>query len=87
LFNLIAVVLVGGLGLDYALFFSRTEKGSVSVQNTRHAVTICYLSTFFAFAVLAVSSVPILHSIGVTVAVGVCINFALARLGLRSISD
>jgi predicted exporter len=83
LFNLIAVVLVGGLGLDYALFFSRTENSGASLRNTRHAVTICYLSTFFAFAVLAMSSVPILHSIGVTVAVGVCINFALARIGLK----
>jgi predicted exporter len=83
LFNLIAGVLVGGLGLDYALFFSRSETGAANLRNTRHAVTICYLSTFCAFAILAMSSVPILHSIGVTVAVGVCINFALARLGLK----
>jgi predicted exporter len=83
LFNLIAVVLVGGLGLDYALFFSRAEHSGDSLRDTLHAVTICYLSTFFAFAVLAMSSVPILHSIGVTVAVGVCIIYALARLGLK----
>jgi predicted exporter len=83
LFNLVASVLVAGLGLDYALFFSRTEKSAESLSNTRHAVTICFLSTCFAFAILAMSSVPILRSIGVTVAVGVCINFALARLGIR----
>jgi predicted exporter len=87
LFNLIAVVLVGGLGLDYALFFSRTEKGAVAFHDTRHAVTTCYLSTFFAFAILALSSVPILHSIGVTVAAGVCVNFALARLGVRYLTQ
>jgi predicted exporter len=65
------------------LFFSRTEKGAAAFHATRHAVTTCYLSTFFAFVILALSSVPILHSIGVTVAAGVCVNFALARLGVR----
>ncbi|MGH8495496.1 MAG: MMPL family transporter [Gammaproteobacteria bacterium] len=83
LFSLIATVLVAGLGLDYALFFSRTEHGSSELRATRHAIRVCGASTLAAFMVLALSSVPILRSIGVSVSVGVALCYVLARLGVR----
>ncbi|CAN5266177.1 MMPL family transporter [soil metagenome] len=81
LFNLIATVLVAGLGLDYALFFSRG--GHEETRDTRHALAVCAASTLAAFLVLAMSDVPILRGLGITVAVGVALCFATARLGLR----
>lgn len=83
LFSLIAIVLVAGLGLDYGLFVSRTEHGSAGLRDTRHAVNVCAASTFVAFFVLALSSVPILRGIGVSVAAGVALSFVIARLGVR----
>jgi predicted exporter len=81
IFNLIALVLVAGLGLDYALFMSRSESKPGDVAKTRHAIRVCAASTLVAFCILAFSSVPILASIGITVATGVLLNFLLAWLG------
>jgi len=81
IFNLIALVLVAGLGLDYALFMSRPESGAADIEQTHHAIRVCAVSTMVAFCILAVSSVPILASIGITVATGVLLNFLLAWLG------
>jgi len=84
IFNLIALVLVAGLGLDYGLFISRTETDSLQAEQTRHAVFVCVTSTLLAFLILAFSSVPILASLGTTVATGVFLNYALAKTGLTS---
>jgi len=81
IFNLIALVLVAGLGLDYALFMSRPELQTLDIAQTRHAVRVCAASTLVAFCILAASSVPILASIGITVSTGVLLNFVLAWLG------
>ena len=87
IFNLIALVLVAGLGLDYGLFMSRSEKRTSGAEQTRHAIRVCAASTMVAFCILAVSSVPILASLGITVATGVFLNFLLAWLGSGRISS
>jgi predicted exporter len=81
IFNLIAAVLVAGLGMDYALFFARTEPSKTAGENTAHAVGVCALSTCAAFTVLAFSAIPVLQSIGVTVAIGVAACYGFARFG------
>jgi len=83
IFNLIALVLVAGLGLDYGLFMSRPEAGSPQAQRTRHAVFVCVASTLLAFLILATSAIPILASLGTTIAIGVSMNYLLTRLGSR----
>ncbi len=83
IFNLIALVLVAGLGLDYGLFMSRTEDDAEQAAQTRHAVLVCVGSTLLAFLILAFSSVPILASLGTTVTIGVALNYAVATLGAR----
>jgi len=79
LFNLLAVILVTGLGLDYALFLSRPG----NQQFSREAVMASAFSSAAGFAVLAWSSIPILASLGLTVSSGVAIAYLLARLGQR----
>jgi predicted exporter len=86
LFNLIAIVLVAGLGFDYALFFSRPEQDGAALRDTRHALLVCAVSTLAAFGVLAFSSVPILRGIGVCVALGVSLCYGVAWLGFRRFS-
>lgn len=78
LFHLVALVLAAGLGLDYALFFEHAADDPAEQRRTLHAVIVCSLSTWFVFALLATSSVPVLRAIGVTVAIGVVCNFVLA---------
>ena len=84
LFELIALALVAGLGLDYGLFSSRTSRNAVEAANTDRAVLICALSSGLVFGILAFSTTPALHRIGMTVAVGVAVAYILARIGRRA---
>jgi len=83
LFHLIALVLAAGLGLDYALFFERAADDPQEQRRTLHGILVCSASTFMVFALLALSSIPVLRSIGVTVSLGVVGNFLLALLMTR----
>ncbi len=78
LFHLISLVLAAGLGLDYALFFERSAAERAERLRTLHGVIVCALSTLAVFVLLSLSSIPVLRSIGVTVALGVVLNFVLA---------
>lgn len=78
LFHLIALILAAGLGLDYALFFEHAAEDPHEQRRTLHAVLVCSLSTLMVFALLALSSLPVLRAIGITVSLGVIFNFILA---------
>ena len=83
LFHLIALVLAAGLGVDYALFFEALEDDPAEQRRTLHAVLVCSLSTLLVFAALALSTLPVLRAIGVTVTLGIISNFVLALLLTR----
>jgi predicted exporter len=78
LFHLISLVLAAGLGLDYALYFERAGADRPERLRTLHGVLVCALSTLMVFALLSLSSIPVLRSIGITVSLGVLFNFLLA---------
>jgi predicted exporter len=78
--HLVAMLLVLGLGLDYALFLSRSES-AIERAETRKGVLACAASTTLAFGILAGSSIPILKYLGLTVATGSAASYALAYLG------
>lgn len=83
LFHLIALILAAGLGLDYALFFEHAADDRVEQRRTLHALLVCSASTLMVFALLGASSLPVLRAIGVTVSLGVILNFILAMLLTR----
>jgi predicted exporter len=83
LFHLMALVLAAGLGVDYALFFEAVEDDIHEQRRTLHAVIVCSISTLVVFAMLALSTLPVLRSIGITVALGIISNFVLALLLTR----
>jgi predicted exporter len=80
--HLVAMLLVLGLGLDYALFLSRSESAADRAA-TRKGVLACAASTTLAFGILAGSSIPILKYLGLTVATGSAASYLLAYLGSR----
>lgn len=82
LFHLIALILAAGLGMDYALFFQHART-SPEQARTLHAVVLSSLSTLGVFGLLALSSIPVLRAIGLTVAIGVAAQFVLALLMAR----
>ena len=83
LFHLVALILAAGLGLDYALFFDHAGDDRDDQLRTLHALIVCSLMTLLVFALLALSSIPVLRAIGSTVAIGVFCNFVLALLVSR----
>lgn len=86
LFHLIALILGAGLGLDYALFFEHAADDPLEQRRTLHAVILCSLSTLMVFALLALSSIPVLRAIGLTVSLAVVSNFLLAVMVSRESS-
>ena len=80
LFDLIALTLVAGLGLDYVLFYSRDRSGGDD-RATAEAVLICAISSLLVFGILSLSSIPVLQGIGTTVSAGVAAAYVLARFG------
>ena len=77
-FHLLALLLVLGMGLDYSLFFNRTDGDELEKKQRTHAISISALTTSAAFSVLAFSSVPVMVSMGQTVATGVLMCFVSA---------
>jgi len=77
LFNLFALLLVLGIGIDDAIFFfiAADKRDSTSL-----AVTISALTTLLAFGLLAISSTEIVHAFGFTVAVGILTALVLSPL-------
>jgi predicted exporter len=78
LFHLVSLLLVTGLGLDYALFFSSIRDDRDEAAIVTFSLIICSISSLVVFAMLAFSSMPVLHSIGITVASGVVAAFILS---------
>ena len=78
LFHLIALLLTTGIGIDYSLFFHRRESQDTEQLSILHALLVCTVSTATVFGLLATSSIPVLHSIGITVTIGTPLCFLLA---------
>lgn len=67
LFHLFSLLLVLGLGIDFAIFFAEENAFSPS---TVMSVGVSALSTFFSFGLLAFCTTPVLQSMGLTVTIG-----------------
>jgi predicted exporter len=79
-FHLVALLLVLGIGLNYALFFERPPGGAAERARTRLALAVCSISTVATFGFLAFSATPVLHAIGSTVALGALLSLVLSAL-------
>jgi predicted exporter len=70
LFHVATFLLVIGLGLDYALFFNRSEGSAEGRARTLYGLLVCATSTILVFGILATSTIPVLHAIGLTASIG-----------------
>ena len=81
LFHLVALLLAGGLGLHYALFFERARGADADERlRTLHATLLCAASTLLAFGVYALAPLPVLRALGLTVSLGIAANLLAAAL-------
>lgn len=70
IFQIVALVLVTGIGIDYGLFL-RNDDDEQAFQVAASSVTRCAVTTLIAFVTMAFSGVTVLQNIGMTVSVGV----------------
>ncbi len=75
LFNTLALLLILGIGIDYAIFFqeARYEYETVGLATFLSAVT-----TILSFGLLFFSSTPLLSAFGFTTAIGVGVVYVLS---------
>ena len=77
LFNVLAVILIFCLGLDYSVFFSQSKGATVA---THIGIFISVLSTIGSFGILAFSKTHAVSSFGMSVFIGICLCYFLSPL-------
>ena len=80
LFHLVSLLLVIGIGLNYALFFNRPFTDDADRRRTMLSLTVCIIATLSAFGALAFSRTPVLHAIGLTVSLGAFFSLVVSAL-------
>ncbi len=83
LFHLVALLLAAGISTNYALFIGmprddRPPESATDSLPVTLSVTLAAGTTLIAFATLAGSTTPVLHMIGVTVAMGASIAWVVS---------
>ncbi len=81
-FVVVALMLVAGVGADYALFL---HEGGAHEGSTRFAVALAAACALGSFGLLAASRIPALHEFGLTVAIGIAVAWLLAPLTLFAV--
>ncbi|TCM63213.1 putative exporter [Acinetobacter calcoaceticus] len=77
LFSIMAVFLIMGIGVDYAIFY---RHGHDHAQVVGMALFLCMMSTLLGFGLLALSQTYAIFSFGITVLFGVIFSFVYATL-------
>jgi predicted exporter len=69
-FNLFGLLLVVAVGSNYCLFFERQTPNDPARERMVASLLLANLCTVIGFGILSFSRFPVLHGIGVTVAIG-----------------
>ncbi len=82
IFNLFGLLLVVAVGSNYCLFFERAvpEADDLTRRRMIASLVIADLCTVIGFGVLAFSAIPVLHGIGLTVAIGACLSLLFGAI-------
>jgi predicted exporter len=85
LINVIAAILIIGLGVDYGIFMVNKLSNGTG-RSTERAVCVSGLTTLAGFGALVLARHPALHSIGVTVLLGITAAVPSALLVIPALS-
>lgn len=76
--HLIALLLVGGIGLDFSLFANTLSGTEAQALRTRRATLLCAFSSGGVFLILGLSTIGLLQMLGITVASGILLALVFA---------
>ncbi len=77
LFSTFSLLLVLGIGIDYAIFL---REGRRSPLSSMIAVLVCAATALLSFGMLAFSSTPFIHSFGLTMLIGITLAVVAAQI-------
>jgi predicted exporter len=83
LFHVLALFLILGVGVDYAIFFA--ERNKVDPATTL-AVNLSAATTMLSFGLLSLSSTPALYAMGTVVLVGLLVSVSLSPIAAIGLS-
>ncbi len=80
IFMVAGFLLIVAVGSNYCLFFARQGLDDAAQERALASIMLANLCTVAAYGVLSLSSIPVLHDIGETVALGtfLCLLFGAA---------
>lgn len=84
LFNVLALFLVLGLGMDYGVFLRESRDARAP---TLLALALSTLGTMLSYGLLAFSATPFIRSLGLTLTVGIGLTWLFALLSQRPARD
>jgi predicted exporter len=80
IFNLFGVLLVVAIGSNYCLFFDRQRGDRAGMPRVLASLLLANVCTVMGFGVLALSHTPVLHDLGLAVAVGTFLSLVFATV-------
>lgn len=80
LMHLIGMLLIVAVGSNYVLFFDQGGDSPQLAPETLASMLIAAITTTIGFGTLALSDVPVLHAVGVTVGPGALLTLLLAAV-------
>lgn len=80
LMHLVGMLMIVAVGSNYALFFDRAARGATLDAATLLSIAVATLTTAIGFGTLALSGLPVLRAIGVTVGPGALMALLLAAV-------
>lgn len=83
LLHLVGMLLIVAVGSNYALFFDRAAGGEALDATTLMSMGVATLTTVIGFGTLALSSVPVLNAIGMTVGPGTLLALLLSAVWIH----
>jgi predicted exporter len=80
IFNLFGLLLVVAIGSNYCLFFDRQRNDAAGMPRVLASMLLANGCTVAGFGVLAVSQTPVLHGLGMPVAIGTLLSLMFATI-------
>ena len=78
IFMVVGFLLIIAVGSNYCLFFNREEQDSEMQRRSVASIVLANLCTVSAYGLMAFSHLPVLHDIGLTVAIGTFLSLLFA---------
>jgi predicted exporter len=80
IFEIVGFMLIVAVGSNYCLFFERPESNPEMRERSVASIVLANLCTVSAYGLMSLSSIPVLHDIGKTVAIGTFLSLLFAAL-------